>query len=563
MIAKIMQDAVKSPCHGMVHVQAQSRYGSLIMACSSMSTLALQRDVLSRASALHAFTESISGLAERGDYGTLRSELRLHSGHVRDLRTLRAHFLATLPWISMPCSLRAEAAMQKDALMAASIAADCVLETARKAALRAPALPGPLLVDAYRSAVHVAQLRAELKVQETECAAVGIVETVPMVAMHREIHGPQIYTASAWRRPEAMCARGWLATIAEARAVTVCEASGTGGMAASGCTVSANLLVTTLASERWISDAPSALALAATGAMRSSQGAGSIEGSVARMPLCGCWVPWNSDMCGAEEAVQGGIANEMGVLRLFYDEQFVSALGRLLSGPRKGRARAEQLRSVPQHDPVGSKLGLSQAPPRSSGSARLGSGNRSRARVDALAAANSWLLETHKVDEFEIASARASRWCEMAVQRRVDPSTPVPNKNGEGGGRWGGGVDALLKQLCSVGGDRRACARQDAAAAGRLAQVSASFGAWAARQAQHPPQSRDLRILCALHGELALMKTEVEAALASVTRTAGRCTGKLLRFGLTSQVSCPAPHAWSLFAVLCDACLGPRLGSVR
>jgi hypothetical protein len=38
----------------------------------------------------------------RGDLVGLRTGMKQHAGHVRDLRTLQAHFLAALPGISLP-----------------------------------------------------------------------------------------------------------------------------------------------------------------------------------------------------------------------------------------------------------------------------------------------------------------------------------------------------------------------------------------------------------------------------------------------------------------------------
>ncbi|KAJ1493725.1 hypothetical protein T484DRAFT_1767779 [Baffinella frigidus] len=101
-IVKFMREQGSGAPAASARLKAGGKFKVLTAACSSMVTLALQRDVLSRASALRSFVAGIPAQVGRGDLAGLRTEMKLHAGHVRDLRTLRAHFLAALPGISLP-----------------------------------------------------------------------------------------------------------------------------------------------------------------------------------------------------------------------------------------------------------------------------------------------------------------------------------------------------------------------------------------------------------------------------------------------------------------------------
>ena len=88
-----------------------------------MFILALQRDIMSRLSALCLVVERIPRMVESGEYSALLSELRLHSRHCSDLAELRGQFLALLPSMRLPSLASAEARFLEEIRRAADVAA--------------------------------------------------------------------------------------------------------------------------------------------------------------------------------------------------------------------------------------------------------------------------------------------------------------------------------------------------------------------------------------------------------------------------------------------------------
>ena len=78
------------------------RHHILMERCSEMATLALKRDVLSRAAALRGLVSKVPAMVQRREYAGVLTELRKHACHIEELHKLREQFLSALTGLQLP-----------------------------------------------------------------------------------------------------------------------------------------------------------------------------------------------------------------------------------------------------------------------------------------------------------------------------------------------------------------------------------------------------------------------------------------------------------------------------